>query len=152
MRLLINGTPVETKKTDAAGTVSFSPLSVLPSTGFRPGENTVSVEYGGGDIAEDLDSSAAKAVLYVSKVPVELKTGSYPSVPYNGQSQIPEYTLVLSDDKTEVLPELLPAKTRYCSLREIQGSRSFGRSSYRCGLSGKIQTFLADSRSGSMAG
>ena len=29
------------------------------------------MEYGGGDIAEDLDSSAAKAVLYVSKVPVD---------------------------------------------------------------------------------
>lgn len=110
MRLLINGTPIETKNTDAAGTAVFSPLSVLPSTGFQPGGNTVSVEYGGGDVPEDLDSSTAKAVLYVNKVPVELKNSSYPSVSYNGQSQIPEYTLVLSNDKTEVLPELLPAK------------------------------------------
>ncbi len=108
MRLLLNGQPLETKSVDSNGEVHFSPVTVLPSAGFVPGENTISVEYGGGDIPQDLQSSSARQTLTVEKIQPELQVTSAGTAVYDGQSHIPAYKWVCAQDKAELPQELLP--------------------------------------------
>ena len=108
MRLLLNGQPLETKSVDSNGEAHFSPVTVLPSAGFVPGENIISVEYGGGDIPQDLQSSSARQTLTVEKIQPKLQVISPGTVVYDGQPHVPACKWVRAQDNAELPQELLP--------------------------------------------